>query len=489
MYRKQEEAIFCQERIGCIEASTKAGKTVGCLSWIIEQAVMGKTGQNYWWVAPSYKQTSIAFRRCKQGLPSTLYVSNESDHKVTMANGTVIWFLSGEIPDNLYGEDVFACVCDEASRLREEAWHAVRSTLTATRGPVRLIGNVRGKKNWFYRLARRAEAGEKNMHFAKIRAQDAVEAGVLEQDEIDSAKAVLPEMVYKELYEAEPGDDVGNPFGIAAIRRCVRGIKHAKPVAYGVDLAKSIDWTWILGMDDDGDTCHSERFQKPWKETRERIHKVVGPGQALIDSTGVGDPIVEDMQREWGSNYEGYKFTPISRQQLMEGLAVAIQSGIITFPEDVANQLEEFEYVFNKTGGVKYAAPEGFHDDGAMALALCVQKLAHLSGAVGLLKFYEKLMLAQNKDKEIPAPSPRPAPVAATPEHEEVPAVQLYKATMARLQVKEFCKFCGEPLDGNSTTDGYSSWHPRCWKPEWARVPVAAVAQEATFSIAGSELA
>jgi hypothetical protein len=41
---------------------------------------------------------------------------------------------SGEKPDGLYGEDVFAAVIDEASRMREEAWHALRSTLTATRG-------------------------------------------------------------------------------------------------------------------------------------------------------------------------------------------------------------------------------------------------------------------------------------------------------------------------------------------------------------------
>ena len=29
-----------------------------------------------------------------------------------------------------------------------EAWHALRSTLTATQGPVRIIGNVSGRRNW-----------------------------------------------------------------------------------------------------------------------------------------------------------------------------------------------------------------------------------------------------------------------------------------------------------------------------------------------------
>ncbi|WP_177236910.1 hypothetical protein [Bradyrhizobium sp. Rc3b] len=72
----------------------------------------------------------------------------------------VLRFKSAEKPDNLYREDVWACVMDEASRMREEAFHAVRSTLTATRGPIHIIGNVKGRKNWFYIGCRKAEAKE-----------------------------------------------------------------------------------------------------------------------------------------------------------------------------------------------------------------------------------------------------------------------------------------------------------------------------------------
>ena len=37
-------------------------------------------------------------------------------------------------PDSLYGEDVYGAVIDEASRMKEDAWVAIQSTLTATRG-------------------------------------------------------------------------------------------------------------------------------------------------------------------------------------------------------------------------------------------------------------------------------------------------------------------------------------------------------------------
>src|SRR5205823_2825859 len=70
LYQKQQDAIFCAERYAIIEASTKAGKTVGCIIWLAEQAFAGQAGRNYWWVAPIYPQAKIAFRRLKRGLTS-----------------------------------------------------------------------------------------------------------------------------------------------------------------------------------------------------------------------------------------------------------------------------------------------------------------------------------------------------------------------------------------------------------------------------------
>ena len=107
----------------------------------------GKPGHSFWWISPVYPQAKVAFRRLKRGINEKLYTANESELTITLVNGSVISFRSAEKPDNLYGEDVYAAVMDEASRMREEAWHAIRSTLTATRGPVRIIGNVKGRRN------------------------------------------------------------------------------------------------------------------------------------------------------------------------------------------------------------------------------------------------------------------------------------------------------------------------------------------------------
>lgn len=213
LYPAQFDAIYAPQRYAITEASTKAGKTSACLVWIVEQAMRGKRGQNFWWIAPVYSQTKIAFRRLRRGLTPGIYRANESELYVELANGTIIWFKSAEKPDNLYGEDVYAAVVDEATRVREESWHALRSTLTATRGPVRIIGNVKGTANWAFELAREAELGEDpDFHYAKLTWRDAVEAGVLDEAEIEDARRHLPEPVFRELYEAEPADLEGRVY-------------------------------------------------------------------------------------------------------------------------------------------------------------------------------------------------------------------------------------------------------------------------------------
>jgi hypothetical protein len=375
VYQKQLEAIFCPERYGLIEATTKAGKTVGAMIWLTEQTLGGQPGQNFWWVAPIRDQAKIVFRRLKRALPQGLFDHNETELTITLG-GRVLWFKGADHPDSLYGDDVYAAVIDEATRCKEEAWHAVRSTLTATRGPIRIIGNVKGRKNWAYQLARKAEAGEPDMHYAKLTAWDAVEAGILAREEVEDARRQLPEAVFRELYLAEPSDDGGNPFGLTAIRAIIEALADGPSVVFGVDLAKSTDWVVVIGLDAQGRVSYFDRWQGPWEATIEKL-AALPHATTLVDSTGVGDPVLERLQKTAPGRFLGFKFSATSKQQLMEGLAVAIQQKQIRYPDGpIVHELEAFEYEYTRTG-VRYTAPEGLHDDCVCALALAVQQWHH----------------------------------------------------------------------------------------------------------------
>lgn len=364
--------------------------TSGCIVWLAEQAFAGQDGQNFWWVAPVSGQADIAFRRMMRAIPQDLQLANITLKTITLPNGAVIWFKSADKPNSLYGEDVYAVVIDEASRVKEDAWYAVRSTVTFTRAPMRIIGNVKGRKNWFFRLARKAETGDDpNAGYHKMTAHDAVAAGVLDQEEIEDARRNLPEHVFNELYLAIPSDDGGNPFGLKEIHAARRPMSSLPPAVWGIDLAKKQDWTVMIALDANGHVCRFLRFQKGWEQTVETILNVVQRTPALIDSTGVGDPIVERLQKARPGVFEGYHFTQPSKQKLMEGLAVSIHKQEVCHPAapevgagstgDVAHlelELESFEFTYGKTG-TSYSAPEGFNDDCVCAYALANQHKAH----------------------------------------------------------------------------------------------------------------
>lgn len=479
LYPKQLDAMFCPERYALIEASTKSGKTVSAMSWLLEQALSGEDGSNYWWIAPGYAQSEIAYRRIKRGLTKGSFTAFDTPvPRLHLANGTYIWFKSGEDADALYGEDVYAAVIDEASRIKEDSWYAVRTTLTHTRGPVRIIGNVKGRRNWFYLMARRAEAqmhsepdaAKRSLHYAKITADDAVAAGVLEAEEIEDAKGTLSERIFRELYYAEPSDDSGNPFGLAHITACTVPAPFPGPaVAFGIDLAKSQDYFVVIGLDESGNVCQFHRWRGlPWKASITKVWKIVGEdAPALVDSTGLGDPVLEELQFEHG-NFSGYHFSPTSKQKLMEGLAVSIQGREITFPMGViVNELESFEYELTRFG-VRYSAPPGSHDDCVAALALARQMWAEVGPGENMIKYYASVAERRTAREEASlgqAVFPWKAEEELAGDLLDNELTELYENTVAKFTTvaRRDCQICGNPVSGPSRiTDGELFWHPEC---------------------------
>lgn len=481
MYPKQLEAMFCIERYGLIEASTKSGKTVSAIAWLVEKALGGKPGQNFWWVAPGYNQAEIAYRRIKQGLTKGSFTAFDTPTPriVTMV-GTCIWFKSADNADALYGEDVYAAIVDEASRCSDTSWFAIRSTLTATRGPIRIIGNVKGRRNWFYNLARQAESEmlsqpdptKRRMHYSCITADDAVKAGVLDAEEIEDARQTLPEKIFRELYYAEPGDDTGNPFGLDHIRACVTvGLSPGPVVAWGIDLAKSQDFFVCTGLNAQGKVAAFYRWRGvPWRVSIRRVWTLVGEDTpALVDSTGVGDPVLEELQFEHG-NFLGYTFTANSKQKLMEGLAVSIQSRELAFPKgQISLELEMFGYEFTRTG-VKYSAPAGEHDDCVCSLALARQMWVEVAPGDNVMKFYGQVATKTKVyEDNLTEDDNRPwqdkntvtiSDIGLTNELED-----LYNEVVAETlgSNQRTCFACGKVVEGNTrVSDGEFFWHIAC---------------------------
>lgn len=389
LYPYQVAILDAPERFTVTVASTKVGKTASHIVWLFERALECKSNQSVWWVAPTFAQAKIAFNRMKvQITDKELYKANETNLVLTLVTGAKIEFKTGEKPDNLYGDDVYAFVFDEFTRARESAWFALRSTITSTGGKGKFIGNAKGKKNWGYKLAMKAKGGQDpDYKYFKITAYDAAEAGMMTKDgrpfieEIESAKRDLPEHVFNELYLAEASEDGSNPFGLKFIDQCCVPSLSTEPSAcFGIDLARKIDYVSMIGLDRLARMSYHTSYRKvSWQITIDNI-KYLPKVPKAMDSTGVGDVVLSQVEVD--ANVEGYIFTEASKQRLMEGLAVAFQQRKIIIADDgdvvngtgkVRHQLEQFEFVYTRTG-VRYSAPEGEHDDEVCALALAWHK-------------------------------------------------------------------------------------------------------------------
>ncbi len=206
----QKRIVFSLARFTVTIAAPKTGKTFSHICWLFGKAheKQIKRGANYWWVAPVYGQAEIAFNRLRNFLfGHNGYLFNESKLMVTTPLGTHIHFKSAEKPDNLFGEDVFGAVFDEFTRARQQSWVALRTTLSATAAPCKLIGNYLGLANWGHHFIEGIK-GNPEYEVFKVNIWDAVKAGLVDEKEVDSIRRdpQITESVFRMLYLLEDGE-------------------------------------------------------------------------------------------------------------------------------------------------------------------------------------------------------------------------------------------------------------------------------------------
>jgi hypothetical protein len=359
----QLKVLSESKRFNVLDCGRRWGKSALAVNLLSESALDGHPVAYF---APFYSLLSGTFKELYSVL-NTVTTRKHDNQFIELATGGSIEFWSLENPIAGRSRKYKVAIIDEAAFNRNlwQSWtEAIRPTLTDLKGSAWFMSTPKGK-NDFYKLWMRGQTGEQDWMSWQM---PTVTNPHIDASEIEAARRDLPELAFAQEYLAEFNDNVANPFGLDKIRMCTGQMSNEPAVVFGIDLAKSFDWSVIIGLDRFGVVSYFERFQRPWNETKEIIRRL--PRAAIkIDSTGVGDPITEDIQRERG-DVHSFKYTSTSKQQLMEGLAAAIHQRRLVFPEGtIRAELESFEYQMTGTG-VKYTAPPGLHDDCVNALAL-----------------------------------------------------------------------------------------------------------------------
>ena len=390
LYPKQLEAFYPPNNpsasLICIEGSVKSGKTYGLINWwLCEIGHWGKVGRVFTWAAPVYSQTRIAYRRVKHGLGPAAYLrANDTAQTLTLNNGAILEFRSTEHESTLRGSECWALAVDEASYVKQDAWISLRSTVSHTRtvsdangrqaGKTVLIGNVHGTRNFFWNLSRQAESGtDPAMSYSKLDAYDAVKGGILTLEELEASKKTMPIEDWEQMYLGRPRGSTGSVFGDSYINAAIEPLSSEPVSAWGLDIARTIDWTVLTGISKTGRVVYWDRWQGvSWEETLRRVLAAVGSTDCplSVDSTGIGDIFHEQLERsKIGRLVHGYKFTSLSKTDLIQSLIVAIQSESIKFPRGIIeDEMHNFGYSLRRTS-TQFEAMTG-HDDAVISLAL-----------------------------------------------------------------------------------------------------------------------
>ena len=377
--RGQAMVQLSRARFRTVMAGRQSGKTLTGIAEISQWA-MSEPKQILWWVAPSYRVKDRAWRGLLDFIPSEFIVrKNETELRLELGNGSNIWVKSADAPDSLVSEGLHGVICDEAGQWRESAWtQGIRPMLTVTKGKAVFLGTPRGR-NWFHRLWL---LGERDPEYESFHWKTA-DSPYADPEELEEAQRNLPRDLYMQEYEADPHDNAQAVF--RNHRQCIGPL--AEPdgrSCIGVDLARKVDFTALVGLNSKRRVFHVERFQLDWAAQRQKIaSRVMGFAPNIpfleVDATGIGDQFVPDL-RSAGLQVEPYIIgTNLAKTSLIDHLRISFEQNSITIPDDpqLLHELDVFEFQVKDDDGktksverYQYGAPRGDHDDLVVALAL-----------------------------------------------------------------------------------------------------------------------
>jgi hypothetical protein len=331
-------------------------------------------------VAPTYwhtqRQWTEFFNFCP---PELIEEIHRAERHVILKGKRHIWFKSADNPDSLRSQGVKVLWVDEGAQIVEEAWTmALRPALMDEKGIAFFTGTPRGH-NWYFQLWTRGQDPSQTDY--KSWSFPSRSNPYLDPAEISAFARDMPELAYRQEVMAEFLEDIGSVF--RGVDRIVQGdFKPPEPqkqYVMGADLAKHEDFTVLCVLDMDGHLCAFDRFnQLDWVFQRKRIVQLAQQYNArlLIDSSGVGDPVCDELQRE-DIRVDGYKFTSATKKDLIENLSMTIENQKLTIPQilHLINELKLYGYKTTPSGNIQYGAPEGYHDDCVIALALAAWQL------------------------------------------------------------------------------------------------------------------
>lgn len=370
----------------------QSGKTQTTAALLLHYALTNPN-TNIGIVGPSWRQTKLAIKRINtflRKLPKQLH--NKPQHTtVRLKNGSTIEAYPNN-PEAIRGPTLNCIFLDEANFIPndEELYDAVLFTLTTTNGKLICASTPWHTDSLFWQIWHNPAYAD----FAKthVTYTQALEPnGPIKKTTLEKIQRQLegdPHRWQREM-QAEWAEDQNVWLPQALITNCIdhtleytpfentaKGEFHA-----GLDLGKHQDPSALAILQKEQTLIklvHMHQFPlktpyasvigyvKTLSDRWQKIHKI------LVDMTGVGEYIVEDMKNAGINQTEGIKFTQETKEQIATHLKQYMTEKRLKIPydSDLIAELNIKRCELTKDGKTKFNHPPNTHDDRFWSLAL-----------------------------------------------------------------------------------------------------------------------
>ena len=385
----QKKILNSHARFKVVRTGRQFGKSHMGAVFVIIQA-MSKKHSVGWIVAPVFRQAVMLLDKVRelcdgQGIK---YDYNKTEMTIYFPlTRSKVCAMSGDDPDKIRGQTLDYLIIDEAAFLKSNIYEEHLEPMVAVRNaPVIFISTPYGR-NWYYDLYKYAESGVDSdyeaFHFTSH------DNPLMPKDFLEKVEKKVDPLKYRQEYLAEWLEEGGLVFNHFELQDLKHHPVEGRIYMAGLDLGKHVDYTVMTIADvETFEIVEMYRFTKTdWetqatliKEYCERYHNC----SIFMDSTGVGDSMV-DRLKLMGLMIHPKVFTNTSKTQMIQNLVVMLQNEELKVPnvKEAIDEFERFEYTLLQSGGTRYSAPSGKHDDIVCSMALLAWGLNHTSREIG----------------------------------------------------------------------------------------------------------
>jgi hypothetical protein len=251
------EFIATAKRWCCLIVHRRGGKTFSSLQKLLVRAMTHKRPGppcRYAYIAPTREQAKdIAWAYLKRFVWQIPGIDiNESELKITFADGVTIRLYSGENYERMRGLYFDGVVIDEPEDMDPMAWpEVIRPCLSDYQGWAIWIGTIKGRKGQWKRYT---DALKDPSWFALL--LRASESGIIPASELEDIKRTTPPDIYEQEFECNP--NVGRPGAIYA-KEVAEAEAQGRIREFQPDKGALIHTTWDLGSPENTSVVYFQR--------------------------------------------------------------------------------------------------------------------------------------------------------------------------------------------------------------------------------------